>query len=113
MPTLTKIKYRVYSKKLGKHLDVHYPLISPDGRLYLYYEGNLLEEKEGFDDFVVQRFTGFCDSQGNEIYEGDALCDSNDMQVHIVFIESRQCFGFWYRSYQDKIVDLKNVSIIK
>ena len=112
MPTLTKIKYRVYSKKLGKHLDIHYPLIAPDGRLYLYYEGNLLEEKEGFDDFVVERFTGFVDSKGVEIYEGDNLRDSKGTRVIIYFDEYYQKFFFQYFDARE-YVNLKDVSIIK
>ena len=113
MPTLTKIKYRVYSKKLGKHLDIHYPLIAPDGRLYLYYEGNLLEEKEGFDDFVVERFTGFVDSKGVEIYEGDILCDNRDREVVVTFYEGYQMFSFVNKHYPDEYVNLEKVNVVK
>lgn len=85
MPTETNIKYRVWSRTLGKFLQNHLPFISPDGRLYLYYAGELLEEKDGHSDFVVESCTRLIDHNGKDIYEGDLIKVDNDDSKYLVY----------------------------
>ena len=85
MPTETNIKYRVWSRQLGKFLQTHLPFISPDGRLYLYYAGELLEEKDGHSDFVVESWTRLKDHDGKDIYEGDLIKIDNEDSKYLVY----------------------------
>ena len=44
-------------------------VITLDGQVI----SNFREHETSVDDFIVQRFTGFLDKDGKEIYEGDVI----------------------------------------
>lgn len=67
-----KIKFRVYDKADKKYID-EYPLIDIDGELLFQdqTDGHLFEK--GHSVFIIEQFTGFQDSEGKDIYEGDIV----------------------------------------
>ena len=76
-----QLKFRVWDK-LEKRFT--YPDKGYQGHYTLSLDGKFhnLQNGSGGDEYVVQQFTGFEDSEGNEVYEGDIVTYDLDHTVY-------------------------------
>lgn len=76
------MKFRVFDRKLNKFADPEEFFLDLKGQLY-YIEDSLFnqfnlettyyQEVDGKPRYIVEMFSGFCDENGKEIYEGDII----------------------------------------
>ena len=76
-----------------------------EGQIYIINNGYPDEKNR---DFIIQQFTGFRDSKGKEIYEGDILQFNNDSSVVrlVVFHQPIGGFGLKYEEKPERILPI-------
>jgi asparagine N-glycosylation enzyme membrane subunit Stt3 len=67
-----RYKFRVYDKKEKRYIypdspGQHHFFITLNGEFYNFQNGS------GGDDYIVQQWTGYTDSGGKDVYEGDKI----------------------------------------
>lgn len=104
------IKFRAWNKNWGSFANLKEDSdfmagFNEEGQIYIVSNGYPDEKNR---DFVIQQWTGFQDSKGGEIYEGDILQFNNDSSVVrlVVFHQPIGGFGLKYEEKPERILPI-------
>lgn len=105
-----EIKFRAWHKNWGSFANLTEDSdfmagFNEEGRIYIINNGYPDEKNR---DFIIQQWTGFQDSKGKEIYEGDILQFNNDSSVVrlVVFHQPIGGFGLKYEEKPERILPI-------
>jgi len=107
---MREIKFRAWHKNWGSFANLTEDSdfmagFNEEGQIYIINNGYPDEKNR---DFIIQQFTGFRDSKGKEIYEGDILQFNNDSSVVrlVVFHQPIGGFGLKYEEKPERILPI-------
>ncbi|MEI7578631.1 MAG: YopX family protein [bacterium] len=107
---MREIKFRAWHKNWGSFANLTEDSdfmagFNEEGQIYIINNGYPDEKNR---DFIIQQFTGFRDSKGKEIYEGDFLQFNNDSSVVrlVVFHQPIGGFGLKYEEKPERILPI-------
>ena len=96
-----KIKFRAWNIKDNKYIEV----VEMDFHLesIIYNDYNC-----GFENFIIEQYTGIEDKYGTEICEGDVLLGEDNSKAKVIYDEEDAMFAI---IYEEGIVSFGNLDI--
>ncbi len=113
-----KLKFRVWDKLSKSYIKItpiskYHHIIDLDGNYFNLQNGS------GKDEYVVEQYTGKCDKNGHEIFEGDILglpYDDGMLYATVSFYENSYVYkyihdeGFYYINTVEEHIVVGNIN---